>query len=86
MPTISMFYGIIIRMFNNGEHNPPHFHASYQGNNATFFLDGTLKEGSMPTKQSKLIAAWAEIHQEELLANWELAICEQPLYKIEPLR
>lgn len=25
MPAISMFYGIIIRMYNNGEHNPPHF-------------------------------------------------------------
>ena len=31
MPTISMFYGITIRMYNNGEHNPPHFHADYQG-------------------------------------------------------
>ena len=31
MPAISMFYGIIIKMYNNGEHNPPHFHASYQG-------------------------------------------------------
>ena len=36
MPAISMFYGIIIKMYNNGEHNPPHFHASYQGYYATF--------------------------------------------------
>ena len=86
MPTISMFYGIIIRMYNNGEHNPPHFHASYQGCNATFSFDGELKDGEMPQKQIKLISAWAEIHKEELLANWELAMSEQPLYKIEPLR
>lgn len=81
MPTISMFYGIIIRMYNNGEHNPPHFHAAYQGYNAVFDFDG-----AMPKKQQKIIAAWAEIHKEELIANWELAMSEQPLYKIEPLR
>lgn len=86
MPTISMFYGIIIHMYNNGEHNPPHFHASYQGHNATFDMDGELIEGSMPNKQKKLIAAWAELHRDELIANWELAMEEQPLYKIDPLK
>lgn len=86
MPTISMFLGIIIRMYNNNEHNPPHFHASYQGYNAVFNFDGELLEGSMPKRQTKFIVAWAEIHRDELLANWELAMNEQPLYKIDPLR
>lgn len=86
MPSISMFYGIIIRMFNNGEHNPPHFHASYQGHNATFNLDGELTEGTMPKPQTKYIAAWAELHKDELMANWELAMNQQNLYNIEPLR
>lgn len=86
MPALSMFYGIIIRMYNTKEHNPPHFHATYQDYNATFHLDGELKEGNMPKKQIKLIQAWAAIHQDELLANWELTITEQPLYKIDPLR
>ena len=86
MPTISMFFGIIIRMYNNGEHNPPHIHATYQGNNAVFNMDGDLIEGDMPRKQVKLIAAWTELHRDELLANWELAMSEQPLYKIAPLR
>ena len=45
MPTISMFYGIVIRMYNNGEHNPPHFHAFYQGYKATFNMDGELPRG-----------------------------------------
>ena len=37
MPTISMFYGIIIRMYYGPkEHNPPHIHIYYQG------LVGTL--------------------------------------------
>lgn len=86
MPTLSMFYGIIIRMYNTNEHNPPHFHATYQGYNATFDFDGNLDKGEMPVKQQKIIAAWATIHKDELLANWELAMNEQPLYKIEPLR
>ena len=86
MPTISMFYGIMIRMYNNNEHNPPHFHALYQGYNAVFDMEGNLTEGEMPKAQVKLIAAWAEIHRDELLANWELAMQEEPLYKIEPLR
>ena len=87
MPAISMFLGIIIRMFNNGsDHNPPHFHATYQGYNATFTLDGELKEGEMPKAQRKYIAAWAELHKDELSANWELAMNEEPLFKIDPLR
>ena len=85
MPSISMFFGIIIRMFSNGEHNPPHFHGSYQGHNGVFNMDGELINGDMPKRQCKLIAAWAELHKDELLANWELAMDEQPLYKIDPL-
>lgn len=68
MPSISMFLGIVIRMFYD-EHNPPHFHASYQGSNATFRLDGTPLEGVLPKKQEKLVSAWALLHEEELEAN-----------------
>jgi hypothetical protein len=77
MPTISMFYGIIIRMFcAPEEHNPPHFHAYY----------GEYKEGNLPKKQLKLVLAWAELRQEELLADWMLAINSELPYKIDPLR
>ena len=85
MPTLSMFFGIIIRMFAD-DHNPPHFHASYQNNNATFDLHGNLLEGEMPNKQQKLIGAWAEIHHDELVADWELAVNKEALFKISPLR
>ena len=73
-------------MYNNGEHNPPHFHATYQGYNAVFNMDGELTDGEMSKKQLKLISAWTELHKDELLANWELAMSEQPLYKIDLLR
>ena len=72
-------------MYNNGEHNPPHFHAIYQEYSASFSIDGELLKGEMPRKQTRLITAWAELHKEELLANWELAINEEPLYRIDPL-
>ncbi len=73
-------------MYNTNEHNPPHFHTKYQDYEATFSMDGELMEGKMPAKQCKLIAAWAEIHKDELLADWELAVNREPLYKIDPLR
>ena len=40
----------------------------------------------MPKPQRKYIAAWAQLHKDELLANWELAMNEEPLFKIDPLR
>ena len=40
----------------------------------------------MPNKKMKLIQAWIEIHQEELMADWKLAVEGQQPYKIEPLR
>ena len=84
MPTISMFFGILIRMFND-EHNPPHFHAIYSGKKATFNFDGEIVDGTLPQKQVRLIQAWTEIHREELEANWELAVDGETPFKIKPL-
>ena len=87
MPSISMFYGIVITMYNNGsEHNPPHFHAKYAEYNAVFNLEGDLMTGDFPAKQTHLIKAWALIHSDELLANWNLCMEQQQLYPIEPLK
>ena len=88
MLTISMFLGIIITMYYDEleSHNMPHFHARYQGNEAVFALDGNLIIGSLPSKQTKLVEAWAAIHEDELKANWELAANQTPLFPIDPLR
>ena len=48
-----MFFGIIIRMYNNGEHNPPHFHASYQGCHAVFDMNGDLDRWGYAAENSK---------------------------------
>lgn len=57
MPTISMFYGIVIRMYYD-DHNPPHFHAFYGDYKAIFNLNGELIEGNIPNSKEKLITAW----------------------------
>ena len=85
VPSISMFYGIIIYMYPD-DHNPPHFHATYQGNKAIFNFDGEIIEGSIPNKQRQLVVAWTILHRDELEANWELGQNKQAMYKIEPLR
>lgn len=87
MPTISMFYGIIIRMYYAPEeHNPPHFHAYFGEFRATFRLkDFEILEGKFPKKQKRLVQAWAELHNDELNANWKLAMSGESIYKIEPL-
>lgn len=88
MPTISMFYGIVIRLYlGKGEHNPPHFHAYYQDCKAKFDIKSCeMIEGNIPKKQKKLVEAWAELHQEELMADWNLAINGENPFKIDPLK
>ncbi len=88
MPTISMFYGIIIRMYcAPGEHNPPHFHAYYQESKAIIDIHSCeMTVGHLPIRQRKLVLAWAEIHKDELIADWELASNGELPYSIEPLK
>ena len=88
MPTISMFYGIVIRMYcGKAEHGPPHFHAYYQDYKATVEIaSGDLLVGELPTRQARLVAAWVELHREELMADWDLASRGELPFKIEPLR
>ena len=68
MPTISMFYGIVVRMYcDRSEHNPPHFHAYYQEHSAVVSIDTCeIISGRLPAKQAKLVTAWAELHKDEL--------------------
>jgi len=88
MPVLSAFYGIIVRMYSegNGPHNMPHVHVSYSGDKAVVTLDGRVLEGDLPRNKMRLLLAWLEIHQDELKANWELIVEGDPVFKIEPLR
>ena len=86
MPTICMFRGI--KIFINGrEHRPPHFHATYGGDEVIILINELeVLEGSIPSKQLKMLLGWAAFHQEELKENWELAEKNQELFSIEPLK
>lgn len=89
MPAISMFYGIIVYMYfmDNKQHHCPHIHVKYQEDEVIVSIpDGEVLEGSIPSFKMKLLQAWIELHKDELVADWQLAISGQQLYKIEPLR
>jgi hypothetical protein len=88
MPTISMFLGIIIRMYTGtSEHNPPHIHVYYQDFRASFDIaTGELKDGALSIRQTRLVQAWIEIHREELMADWALAKNGEQLFPIDPLK
>lgn len=65
----------------------PHIHIRCQGDEAVFTIpDGELLEGKINKSKQKLLQAWIEIHQDELMADWELAINGEQIFTIEPLR
>ena len=89
MPVISMFYGIIVAMyfFDTGKHKRPHIHVKYSGEEAVVAIqDGEVLEGAIQANKMKLVQAWIEIHQDDLMADWELAVNGQEVFKIEPLK
>jgi len=85
MPTLSMFYGIIIQMFWD-DHAPPHFHALYAEHEALIDIR-TLDVigGQLPRRAMVLVLEWAQDHRAELLKDWELCARKQPPNKIDPL-
>ena len=68
------------------DHNPPHFHINYGGKWSVCDFDGNIIDGELPSSNQKLVSAWAEIHRDELVANWELAKNKENLVKILPLQ
>ena len=88
MPTLSMFFGIIIRMYYAPkEHNPPHIHVYYGDFKGVINIsDCSVTQGNIPTKQQRLVIAWIELHKEELMADWKLCQNGEKPFAIEPLK
>jgi hypothetical protein len=85
VPTISRFYGIVIRMFPR-DHPPPHFHALYGEHRARVAIDtGEVVDGELPPRAARLVREWAGMRRNELADNWQLAEQMTPLRQIEPL-
>ena len=86
MPKISTFYGIIIFMYFD-DHNPPHFHAEYNGNSVMIKInDLSVLQGSMPSRALGMIVEWAYQHRDELVTNWERMTKGEVFNKIDPLK
>ena len=85
MPEISRFLGIIIKMYW-AEHNPPHFHAEYNEFTAEIEISSlTVKKGKLPARILGMVIEWAELHQDELLENWNTLQTTRKYHKINPL-
>ena len=88
MPVLSIFYGIIVRMYREqgGKHNMPHIHAEYSGEEIVMTLDGTILEGGLPKNTLKLREAWEVLHHDDLEANRKLLSNGEQFFRIDPLK
>lgn len=84
MPIISRFLGIVITMYWQ-DHSPPHFHAKYGEYKITVNIQNGIVEGKFPKRALKHVLEWYELHQEELLKDWELCQKSENPKTIEPL-
>jgi hypothetical protein len=85
MPEISRFLGIVIKMYW-AEHNPPHFHAEYNEFSVEIEIETlTVKKGKLPARILGLVIEWAELHQKELLENWNTLQTTREYHRISPL-
>lgn len=88
MPVISMFYGIIVRLyhFDDEKHHSPHLHVEYGDDSCVVDINSSkILKGSLSNRNIRLVDAWIEIHREELLADWNLAVKGEDIFKIKPL-
>ena len=89
MPTISMFYGILVSIFygDDDHHHTPHVHVRYQGSKASVAIeDGRVLAGDLPPTKLRMLRVWMDIHREELLADWELSKSGDEPFRIRPLQ
>lgn len=85
MPTLSIFYGIVIQIYWT-DHPPPHFHARYAEHEAQVDIRAVaILAGSLPKRARAMVLEWTREHQEELLAAWEVASAGGAPARIAPL-
>ena len=84
MPEISRFLGIVIGIFSR-EHPPAHFHAVYGEYQITVDISSGVVHGDFPKRALRLVLEWADLHQQELLDDWELVQAGKAAHKIAPL-
>lgn len=85
MPTLAIFYGIVVQIYWY-DHAPPHVHARYGGDEAQIDIQSaSVLAGSLPKRASAMVLEWTREHRSELMAAWEAASAGQAPGKIAPL-
>jgi hypothetical protein len=86
VPIISVFFGILIRMFYD-DHNPPHIHVEYQGRKALLDFSGNILKGDLQSRTAlRLVRDWIDLRYAELQEDWELAKEGKEIKRIDPLQ
>ena len=68
------------------DHAPPHFHATYGGEEAVVGIDAlAVLRGRLPPRAQGLVVEWASLRQVELREAWDRAKRLEPPQEIEPL-
>ena len=77
----------VSNFFDNKQHHVPHVHAECSGDEAVFAIaSGEVLAGELPSGKTRLVQAWVEILRAELLADWQLAVNGEEVFKIDPLK
>jgi hypothetical protein len=84
MPEISRFFGVVIRMLAN-DHAPPHFHAYYGDYEVSVTVRDGVVTGRFPARALRMVLEWRDLHQDELLENWDLLRAGELPREIAPL-
>jgi hypothetical protein len=85
MPIVATFFGITIRMYYD-EHDPPHFHAEYQGRKALIDFCGNVLRGNLGSRTAlRLVRDWIDLRAGELYENWESLRSGKEVKRVAPL-
>ncbi|MBA4181285.1 MAG: transcriptional regulator [Anaerolinea sp.] len=85
MPTLAVFYGIVVTMYAD-DHRFPHFHVRYPEYRASYALQPrAIIAGELPSRAARLVEEWASLHEKELEDNWQRVRSSRPIQRIPPL-
>jgi hypothetical protein len=86
MPPVSHPFkkGALVILLNYADHAPPHLHVKYQGDVRNYRIEIKSRRWMQPGRElpktlAKLVEAWIEAHESELLEQWENASNNQPV-------
>ncbi len=83
MGILSYFDGMYIFYYSD-DHDPPHLHVMYAGQESIIELSGALRKNNLPPGKLKILRQWMNKHKDELFLNWERRNAGKRILKIKP--